>query len=200
MATLRETSIPGAADTPATPPGSWLEAFKTLNLVLPQDSPCIVVIDELPWLLRQDPNLEGQLQTAWDRLLSTKPVLLLLVGSDPHMMAAFTGYERPFYRASGLHRRSESEDPASPLFSTGETMVNSEFPNPDQARRVLEAIGHGERTFSNIAAAAGSSPTDPVKAGSLAPGLVSGVVRRGASLARRRGRRWLVATYLQSRG
>lgn len=216
MATLRETPIPGAADAPATPPGSWLEAFKTLNLVLPQDSPCIVVIDELPWLLRQDPHLEGQLQTAWDRLLSTKPVLLLLVGSDLHMMAAFTGYERPFYGRSdqmvvlplnpaetaaitgldaadaldsylitggfpGLCRvwpagtspadfiAGQCEDPASPLFSTGETMVNSEFPNPDQARRVLEAIGHGERTFSNIAAAAGSSPTDPVKAGSLAP-------------------------------
>lgn len=64
---------------------------------------------------------------------------------------------------------AQCEDPASPLFTIGESMINSEFPNPDQARRVLESIGHGERTFTNIAHAAGSAPSEPVKSGALGP-------------------------------
>ncbi len=216
VAAIRESSLPAAADLPAQPPGGWLDAFKLLSLVLPDDSPSIIVIDELPWLLQQDTKLEGQLQTAWDRHLSSTPLLLILIGSDLHMMATFTGYDRPFYGRSdqlvidplnpaetatmtgltgadavdaylitggfpGLCRAwpagtpppdflaTQCADPASPLFTAGESMVNSEFPNPDQTRRVLEAIGHGERTFTNIAKAASSSPGDPVKGGALGP-------------------------------
>ncbi|HEX6073707.1 MAG TPA: ATP-binding protein [Micromonosporaceae bacterium] len=216
LAAIRESSLPAAADLPAQPPGGWLDGFKLLSLVLPDASPSIVVVDELPWLLQQDSHLEGPLQTAWDRHLSTKPMLLILIGSDLHMMAAFTGYDRPFYGRSdqlvihplnpadtatmttlaapdaldaylitggfpGLCRAwppetaprdflaAQCEDPASPLFAAGESMVNSEFPNPDQTRRVLEAIGHGERTFTNIARAASASPGDPVKGGTLGP-------------------------------
>jgi len=216
VATVVESSIGGASGIPLTVPADWLEAFKLLALTLPVDEPSIVVIDELPWLMQQDPRIEGHLQTAWDRHLSSKPVLLILVGSDLHMMEMFTGYDRPFYgRADelvirplnpaetgamtgltgadaldahlvtggfpGLCRRWPSgataleyfavqcEDAASPLFTAGELMVNSEFPNPDQTRRVLAAIGHGERTFGNIAGAAGAGPNDPVKSGSLGP-------------------------------
>ena len=43
------------------------------------------------------------LLTAWDRLLSRRPVLLLLLGSDLHMMERLTAYDRPFYgRADNL--------------------------------------------------------------------------------------------------
>nr|WP_240759188.1 DUF234 domain-containing protein [Phytoactinopolyspora endophytica] len=184
--------------------------------MLPTDAPSVVVIDELPWLAQQDSRLEGQLQTAWDRHLSTKPVMLILVGSDLHMMETFTGYDRPFYgRATetvirplnpaevaamtglngadaldahlitggfpGLCRiwpsgtpaleffAQQCNDPSSPLFTMGELMLNSEFPTPDQTRRVLAAIGHGERTFSNIANTAGAGPGDAVKSGTLGP-------------------------------
>jgi len=55
------------------------------------------VIDELPWLAEQDELFDGALQTAWDRLLSRRPVLLLLLGSDIHMMERLTAYDRPFF-------------------------------------------------------------------------------------------------------
>jgi hypothetical protein len=62
-----------------------------------------VVLDELPWLAEQDTLFDGALQTAWDRLLSPRPVLLLLLGSDLHMMARLTAYDQPFYgRADNL--------------------------------------------------------------------------------------------------
>jgi hypothetical protein len=57
-----------------------------------------VVIDELPWLLESDPALEGELQTMWDRVLSRKPVLLILIGSDLAMMEKLDDYERPFHQ------------------------------------------------------------------------------------------------------
>ncbi len=58
-------------------------------------SPTIVVIDELPWLIETDRSVEGALQTAWDRHLRSKPILIVLIGSDLAMMEALTAYERP---------------------------------------------------------------------------------------------------------
>ena len=73
-----------------------------LAAVLP-DSPVVIVLDELPWLAEQDELFDGALQTAWDRLLSRRPVLLLLLGSDLHMMERLTAYDQPFYgRADNL--------------------------------------------------------------------------------------------------
>ena len=34
------------------------------------------------WLSEQDETFDATLQVAWDRLLSQRPVLLLLLGSD----------------------------------------------------------------------------------------------------------------------
>lgn len=77
---------------------SWSALLRQLAAVLPADRPSIVVIDELPWLLESDPALEGELQTAWDRSLSRKPVLLILIGSDLAMMEKLDDYKRPFHQ------------------------------------------------------------------------------------------------------
>jgi AAA+ ATPase superfamily predicted ATPase len=49
-------------------------------------------------------------------------------------------------------------DPTSALLVSGERALAAEFPTESQARRVLGAIGSGERTFSLIARAAGGIP------------------------------------------
>ncbi|MGP4010773.1 AAA family ATPase [Streptomyces sp. 4N124] len=218
-AELRESSLPAAPElVPATAPTNWPDAFRTLAAVLPA-SPSIVVVDELPWLAEQDPVFDGALQAAWDRLLATRPVLLLLLGSDLHMMERFTAYDRPFYgRADSLvlgplnpaetgdalgldgadaidahlvsgglpgilrawphgtpaldFIKAECADPASPLFGVPEAALMAEFPAPDQARRVLEAVGSGDRTHANIAATAGS------QSGALPSGILSPLLRR----------------------
>ena len=187
---------------PAGGAASWMDAFRLLASVLPE-SPAIVVVDELPWLAEQDDLFEGALQAAWDRLLAGRPVLLLLLGSDIHMMERLTGYDRPFFgradnlilgplnpfetgRALGLEAadavdaylisgglpgilrswshgtpplsflEQECADPAAPVFSVPESTLLAEFFSPNQARRVLEAIAGGSRTYANIAASAGS--------------------------------------------
>ncbi|WP_030491700.1 hypothetical protein [Micromonospora chokoriensis] len=76
--------------------------LRVLAGVLP-DTPTVVVLDELPWISEQDATFDGHLQVAWDRLISNKPVLLLLLGSDLHMMQRFSEYDRPFYgRATNM--------------------------------------------------------------------------------------------------
>lgn len=216
---LRESPLPAERDlVPTGTSGSWPDAFRTLASALP-DGPAVVVMDEVPWLTEQDELFDGALQTAWDRLLSRRPVLLLLLGSDLHMMERLTAYDRPFFgradnlalgplnpaetaQALGLDGadaldahlvsgglpgilrswphgtpalpflEAEAADPAAPVFSVPESALLAEFPAPDQARRVLEAVGSGDRTHANIAAAAGS------REGALPSGSLSPLLRR----------------------
>ncbi|GAB3925034.1 ATP-binding protein [Kribbella albertanoniae] len=219
LADLGDSTLPvDGGLIPGLTSGSWPDAFKVLAAALPP-GPSIVVLDELPWLAEQDSLFDGALQTAWDRLLSSRPVLLLLLGSDLHMMERLTAYDRPFYgRADNLilgplnpadtgsavglagadaidahlvsgglpgilrtwphgttaldFLRSESTDPAAALFSIPETALLAEFPTPDLARRVLEAVGAGDRTHANIAATAGS------RDGGLPSGTLSPLLQR----------------------
>ena len=75
----------------------WAAAFTLLNASLSNDEPSVVIIDELPYLIDDFPDVEGTLQKIWDRLLSRKPVLLILIGSDIAMMESLSTYGRPFY-------------------------------------------------------------------------------------------------------
>jgi hypothetical protein len=216
---LRESALPPNPELiPALGGGNWPDAFRVLASVLPQTS-CVVVLDELPWLAEQDSLFDGALQTAWDRLLSSRPVLLLLLGSDLHMMERLTAYDRPFFgradslvlgplnpsdtgQALGLEApdaidahlvsgglpgivrtwphgmpaleflREEAADPAAAVFGVPEAALMAEFPNPDVSRRVLEAVGAGDRTHANIAATAGS------REGALPSGTLSPLLRR----------------------
>lgn len=103
LAELSRSGVPvDRGLVPAEPTARWPDAFRLLAAVLP-DSPVVIVLDELPWLAEQDEIFDGTLQTAWDRLLSRRPVLVLLLGSDLHMMERLTAYDRPFFgRADNL--------------------------------------------------------------------------------------------------
>lgn len=94
---LGQSALPGAELVAGVQAGDWNQALRTLALAVPDDRPSIAVIDEVPWLVEQDREFEGALQTAWDRHLSAKPVLLVLVGSDLSVMEALQSYGRPFF-------------------------------------------------------------------------------------------------------
>lgn len=183
-------------------PSQWNAAFRLLAEILPDDRPTVVVIDEVPYLMDRIDAFEGMLQRAWDRLLSRKPVLLLLVGSDLSMMEALNSYDRPFHQrgremvvgplnpadlaemlglppaaafdaaliTGGLplicsewqtgadiwhFLRDSLDNPISALLVSAERSLAAEFPPQAMSREVLRAIGSGERTFTNIARAAG---------------------------------------------
>jgi AAA+ ATPase superfamily predicted ATPase len=162
----------------------------------------MVVFDEMPYLIAEDPSFEGILQKSFDRTLSRLPVLLVLIGSDLSMMEALNTYGRPFYQrgtemtvpplnpaevaamlglppaeaidafliTGGLplildewpqgaalweYMEYAVRRPTSALIVSGERALAAEFPAEAQARTVLGAIGHGERTFTLIGRSAG---------------------------------------------
>ncbi|MEU8397215.1 DUF234 domain-containing protein [Nonomuraea sp. NPDC048892] len=95
---MRSSDLPGASLFDGGPPGSWHDALSLLARALPDDAPSIVVLDELPYLIKADPSLEGVLQKLFDKAFSRRPVLLLLIGSDLSMMETINTYGRPFYQ------------------------------------------------------------------------------------------------------
>ncbi|MCL1801500.1 MAG: DUF234 domain-containing protein [Promicromonosporaceae bacterium] len=66
-------------------------------MILPRDRQSIVVLDEVPYLMREDKRFEGMLQAVWDRVLNRLPVLLILIGSNRSEMERLTSYDRPFH-------------------------------------------------------------------------------------------------------
>jgi AAA+ ATPase superfamily predicted ATPase len=204
------SSLPQAGLLAAARPASWDAAFDLLAAALPQDRASIVVMDEVPYLMDAEGAFEGMLQRAWDRVLETKPVLLILIGSDLSMMEALNSYGRPFHQrgremvlgpldpaevgdmlgldapaafdatlvTGGLPLNCQEwphgagvweylsqalSDPVSALLVSAERSLAAEFPQQAQARTVLSAIGSGERTFSNIARAAGGIGSTPLQ-------------------------------------
>lgn len=212
--TLTGSDLPNSELVAGFGASDWNQALRALALSAPDDSPSIAVIDEVPWLVEQDPEFEGALQTIWDRHLSAKPILLILIGSDMSVMEALREHGRPFFgRAAKLEVRplhpvdvqavtglgaAEAIDaqlitggfpevvqswepdmsrgefleasltnPLSPLLMSAELTLLSEFPEANRSSAVLEAIGHGERTFSTIAAKASGDTALP--SGTLGP-------------------------------
>lgn len=90
---------------------TWEAALVTAAAGATREQPSVIVIDEFPWLLesRSSGEVEGSVNTAWERSLSRQPVLLILVGSDLGMMSALTEYGRP------LHQRPTRELVVMPL-------------------------------------------------------------------------------------
>ncbi|MEV0729513.1 DUF234 domain-containing protein [Polymorphospora sp. NPDC050346] len=93
-----ESTLPDRELLATANPRDWDAAFRLLATTLPDEAPSVVVIDEVPYLMDSERVFEGLLQRAWDRQLSRKPVLLILIGSDLSMMEALNDYRRPFHQ------------------------------------------------------------------------------------------------------
>lgn len=100
VAAIAQSTLPGGRLVADTRPVDWNHALRTLAAAVPDQAPSIIVVDEVPWIVDQDGEFEGALQTVWDRELSAKPVMLILVGSDLSVMEALTTYGRPFFGRS----------------------------------------------------------------------------------------------------
>jgi AAA+ ATPase superfamily predicted ATPase len=212
IADAAASDLPDASLFEEETPNSWDSALRLLSQAVPQDSPSIVVLDELPFMIAEDPHLEGRLQRLFDREFSRRPMLLILIGSDLSIMEAINQYDRPFYmRASEMvinpltpadvaeklelppaeaidaylitgglpmildewpARASARDflntvvlDPTSALTVSGERAMAAEFPPEAQARRLLKAIGSGQRTFSSISKSSGGMPATSIQRG-----------------------------------
>jgi uncharacterized protein len=113
---IERSSLPGKHLAQGMNPDSWDSALRLLATVLDGGSkPVVVVFDEFPYLVAGDPTLEATFQKQWDRLLSKRSVLLILVGSDLAMMEALNTHGRAFFQ-----RGSELVVPPLSPLETGE--------------------------------------------------------------------------------
>jgi AAA+ ATPase superfamily predicted ATPase len=104
LSELQRSTLPVAQELAAgVRPDSWEAALRLIatSTAGARGSetalPACLVIDELPWLSEQEPSIEGLLQNAWDRYLGRLPMLLVLIGSDLHMMQELERYDRPLH-------------------------------------------------------------------------------------------------------
>jgi hypothetical protein len=95
---IAQSNLPGRALFAGSNPSTWDAALRLLAATLDPTAPTIVVFDEFPYLVDEDSGIEGTFQKHWDQLLSKKPVLLLLIGSDLAMMEALNTHSRPLYQ------------------------------------------------------------------------------------------------------
>jgi hypothetical protein len=98
MQAVAESTMPGARRVADLQAANWPAAFRLLTTAVEGSGPVVLIMDEIPYLIGNDPEFEGALQRAFDRELSRLPVLLLCVGSDISMMEALNAYGRPFHQ------------------------------------------------------------------------------------------------------
>jgi len=68
-------------DAPYEPIESWFDAFKRLDTAIPSE-PCVVLLDEISWMGKYDPNFPGDLKFAWDkRFHSHQDLIVVICGS-----------------------------------------------------------------------------------------------------------------------
>jgi AAA+ ATPase superfamily predicted ATPase len=149
------SSLPGAQMVAGVTPDGWDAALTLLDAALPADQVSVVVIDEFPYLTDGDAAVEGTFQKHWDRRLSKKPVLFLLVGSNLAAMEALNTPGRPLFQrgtemvvpplnpqeVADIVKSPSAEDAFDAFLITGGMpMICAEWPVGDTADRYLEAV------------------------------------------------------------
>ena len=80
----------------ANPFQNWDSFFEYLNQKSINEK-LIVVIDEFPYLVKDDPALPSILQEYWDLKFSKGKIFLIICGSSVSMMEKLLGYKSPLY-------------------------------------------------------------------------------------------------------
>lgn len=76
---------------------SWEGALALAAHGAARETPVVLVIDELPYLVAKEPTIEAVLQLLWDRTFQRQPVVVIVVGSDRATMEALSQEGRPLY-------------------------------------------------------------------------------------------------------
>lgn len=95
----------------ATPMSTWSMLFPFLQYAV-GDEPAVIILDEFPWMLESSPGLDGLLKALLDSNLKTRPILIVLVGSDESMMENLFEHDRPLFAKADRRLVVEPFNPA----------------------------------------------------------------------------------------
>lgn len=110
------STLPDAGVARELPPAQdWHQALRVVASAVSSARPSIIVVDEFPYLVGKDGEVEAAFQHAWDRRFSDRPVLLVLIGSDLAMMRQVSDHGRPL----GMRGRLMSLGPLGPHETAG---------------------------------------------------------------------------------
>ena len=78
---LANFAVKLAAQTGAQerPPSGWFDAFRRLDGAIDDRRKTVVLLDEISWMGKYDPDFPGYLKSAWDTALKKHPRLVLVV-------------------------------------------------------------------------------------------------------------------------
>ena len=62
----------------------WAEAFATLSAKIPATGRSVLLLDEISWMGKYDPDFAGQLKIAWDQFFHAKANLVLVLCGSAH--------------------------------------------------------------------------------------------------------------------
>lgn len=60
-------------------PESWFEAFRLLADAVPATGRVVILLDEISWMGKYDPNFPGELKYAWDKRFHDRPDLVFVI-------------------------------------------------------------------------------------------------------------------------
>ena len=126
--------------------------FSIMEMLTTHDRPLM----DRPTLIRTIRPLDVAEFAAISRLDATEAI------DAYHVVGGFPRLSR-LWRAGwslGEFLRHRLDDPDAPLIATGRRILDAEFPSRIEARTVFSVIGAGERTYGNIAKAAGISSSN----------------------------------------
>lgn len=63
----------------ASTPPNWFEAFRRLADAVPDAGRVVILLDEISWMGKYDPNFPGELKYAWDKRFHDRPDLVFVV-------------------------------------------------------------------------------------------------------------------------
>ncbi len=84
---------------------SWEAAFSAMGEI-PSAEKLVIVIDEFPYMVKNNKSIPSVLQNLWDHLLKNKNIMLILSGSSMSFIEnEILGYKNPLYgRTTGIYK------------------------------------------------------------------------------------------------
>ena len=176
---LANFAVKLAAQTGAQerPPSGWFDAFRRLDGAIDDRRKTVVLLDEISWMGKYDPDFPGYLKSAWDTALKKHPRLVLVVCGVPRYLE-----EVDPSRSAAENIRDLCFRPDGTLFRDFRQIFNDVFgENAGVKRELLRALSAGPRTCSELAEALGVE-----RGGSISENLsvleLSGFVAKDAGL------------------